>query len=341
VQAVLKSDSAFSASDIDVFACGSTLGNLLRFVRSSGKKFRFSAEVVGNTVFFIRKENDPQELIKDVKGYGHTFPEANTTWEKEVKGSESHQRLVQYNFGGLNCMLRFECDGYLKDSASKMGTTGVALHGNSNDDELLRSFDLASISNTLSSKNESLNIKPGGSAVPQNSIFDIKTRWAGKGEIDMSDILPVLWLKQIPNFIVAYHHNGSFEDIRVKDIRNDLQAWEEENKTAIERLAVLLHKIIDIAKSDNRGLLDVYCPSDRLEIRRQHGDGSYSLPQSLRAEWEGNLEEDASVPDSAKAFKEVISYDGYSYESDDEDEDEAKDFTACAAECGYCGRCSY
>jgi hypothetical protein len=280
-------------------------------------------------------------LINDIKGFGHTFPEANTTWEKEVKGSESHQRLVRYEFGGLSCLLRFECDGYLQDSASNNSTSKLASYENSNEDELLRSFDLASISNTISSKDDYLNIKPGGSVVSQNSIFDIKTRWSGKGQIDMSDILPVLWLKQIPNFIVAYHHNGVFEDIQVKNMRNDLQVWEEENKAAIIQLATLLHKITDIAKSDKRGLLEVYCPSDRLEIRRQHGDGSYSLPQSLRAEWEGNSEEDASVPDSTKPFKEITSYGGYTFESDDEDEDEKKDFTACDEECGYCGHCSY
>ena len=50
------------------------MGNLLRFVRSIDKPFRFSVEVVDSTVFFVRKENQPDELIDGVRGYGHTFP---------------------------------------------------------------------------------------------------------------------------------------------------------------------------------------------------------------------------------------------------------------------------
>lgn len=47
------------------------------------------------------------------RGYGHTFPEANTTWEADVKGSASHQRLIRYNVAGLDMVVRFEADGYI------------------------------------------------------------------------------------------------------------------------------------------------------------------------------------------------------------------------------------
>jgi hypothetical protein len=85
----------FPTADIDIVACGSTLGNLLRFARGQDKSFRFAVETISNTVFFIRKENDPREVIPDVRGYGHSFPEANTTWENDVKGSETHQRIIR------------------------------------------------------------------------------------------------------------------------------------------------------------------------------------------------------------------------------------------------------
>jgi len=92
---------------VDVVGCGSTLGNLLRFAGSSSlsKPFRFDVDVVGDAVLFIRKEKSPTELIQDLQGYGHTFPEAYTTWDLEVKNSCSHQRVVQYDFGGLNFLV--------------------------------------------------------------------------------------------------------------------------------------------------------------------------------------------------------------------------------------------
>src|SRR5437764_7357210 len=97
------------------------MGNLLRFVRKIDKPFRFHVEVVGNTVFFIRREISPTELIPNVRGYGHTFPEAYTTWETDARGSESHQRIVMYTFGGLKCLVRFESDGYLRDLVPSNG----------------------------------------------------------------------------------------------------------------------------------------------------------------------------------------------------------------------------
>ena len=102
-------------SAVDIFGCGSTFGNLLRFVRGENKSFRMIVEVVQNMVLLIRRENSPREVMQDVRGYGHTMPEAYTTWRRDVKGSESHQRIIRYKFAGLDCLVRFEADGYLPD----------------------------------------------------------------------------------------------------------------------------------------------------------------------------------------------------------------------------------
>jgi hypothetical protein len=135
-----------------------------------------------------------------------------------------------------------------------------------------------------------ISIRNAGTAVPQSSIFELKTRSGRyKKEIDMTDLLPLLFFKQVPNFVVAYHDGrGRFhpDDIHVRSLGRDLQEWERDNKDALERLAVLLHRIIEIAKEDERGLLEVYRQSvDRLEIRQQHGEGAHALPLSLREEW--------------------------------------------------------
>jgi DNA-directed RNA polymerase subunit H (RpoH/RPB5) len=37
--------------------------------------FRMIVELVGQTVFLVRRENSPTERIPNVRGYGHTFPE--------------------------------------------------------------------------------------------------------------------------------------------------------------------------------------------------------------------------------------------------------------------------
>ncbi|KAL2173463.1 uncharacterized protein P884DRAFT_318039 [Thermothelomyces heterothallicus CBS 202.75] len=123
VVAGLDADPALPL-DLDIFACKSTLGSLLSFVRGEDKEFRMLAYKVRHTLFLVRRENSPTELIPDVRGYGHTFPEANTTWEADVKGSASHQRLIRYVFGGLRLAVRFEADGYIKRSSGRGGRGG-------------------------------------------------------------------------------------------------------------------------------------------------------------------------------------------------------------------------
>jgi hypothetical protein len=74
VQAVLETKTNFPTEEVDIVACGSTLGNLLRFVRGQDRPFRFTMETIGTSVFFIRRENDPMEIMEGVRGFGHSFP---------------------------------------------------------------------------------------------------------------------------------------------------------------------------------------------------------------------------------------------------------------------------
>jgi hypothetical protein len=335
----------FPTAEMDIVACGSTIGNLLRFVRGQDKPFRFDVQTIGNTVFFIRKENDPRETIPDVRGYGHSFPEENTTWENDVKGSDTHQRIVQYNFGGFTCLIRFEVDGYIKDKLTEADAR-VSKTDSVVDDDLLSAFGKATVTQLTPQlpKTDGVKVERSGSEVPQHAIFDLKTRSGKyKKEIDMSDIYPQLWIKQIPNFIVAYHDGaGLFRDVRLQDVRKDVEIWENENIEAIQRLAVLLEKIVAFAR-DDKGLLEVYSPrQDCLELRKQHGEGAHALPRELRDEWSRGSAGDLYLSDSDEGGlalgDEYDSDNGWSYELDGEE----PDYTACSAEdCGYCGKCTY
>jgi hypothetical protein len=351
VHAIVETNPEFDAASTDLFACGSTLGNLLRFTRGIDKAFRFNVEVIGETVFFIRKENDPREFIKNIRGFGHTFPEAYTTWEHSVKGSETHQRIIGYEFGGLNCLVRFESDGYLREAPADNDTAPAKTAVNQ--DDLFQAFQSAAISQpatTTISKPDALKIKHGGSAVPQQSIFDLKTRSGRhKRDIDMSDIHPALWIKQISNFIVAYHDGGGlFEDIRVQNVKNDVQAWAEDNKDGIRRFATLLDKIVDIARSNSSRLLEVYCTGmNRLEIRIQYEDGVHALPADLADHWEkpkvGVVSTQSDTSDELEHSGGGICIDHrYDLDTDSDNSSFEPDYTACSAhDCGYCGKCTY
>jgi hypothetical protein len=344
VQAIMASGSQ-TPTKAHVFACGSTLGNLLRFVRGGDKAFRFNVEVIGDTVFFIRKENDPRELIEGVRGFGHSFPNAYTTWPEDVKGSDTHQRIVQYDLGGVHCLVRFECDGFFDDTARASVPRSNEMSPPSTD-TLAEALSSTTISTSWSSSTGPLSIKQAGTPIDQASIFDLKTRSGRHGKsIRMDDITPQLWLKQIPNFIVAYHNGfGLFEDIQIQDVRGLISDFEKDNIDAIRRLVVLLNKIIAVATADKERLLEVYFSGDRvLEIRSQYGADVHALPETLRERWAeqakhgglGLKDEDADRGTSGLSSPDEFG-DAFG------DSDEEKDFTACSAEdCGYCGRCTY
>ena len=212
-----------------------------------------------------------------------------TTWEKEVKGSESHQRVIQYFFGGLKCLVRFECDGYLEDLTTSKKKASDRLDTRSDHEDIVGALEAVSVSQRPSATGN-LTLKVGGSEVPQESVFDLKTRSGRHGkQINMEDQLPPLWVRQVPNFVVAYHDGaGLFEKdkIQILNVREDIQGWEKRNTAALKRMVALIRKIVDFAKCNDEHRIDVYCPSvDRLEIRKQMKGAPYALPPLLRTRW--------------------------------------------------------
>ncbi|KAG5957243.1 hypothetical protein E4U58_006227, partial [Claviceps cyperi] len=54
------------AVTLDLLGCGSTLGNLLRFVQGKSLNFRIIDEVVGPVVHLVRRQKSPLETIPEL-----------------------------------------------------------------------------------------------------------------------------------------------------------------------------------------------------------------------------------------------------------------------------------
>lgn len=294
-------------SSFDVVGCGSTLGNLLRFCGGIDKDFRLDIDRVGDTVFFIRKESSPTALIPDVYGYGHSFPEAHTMWEPVVKGSASHQRIIQYDFGGLKFLVRSESDGYLKQAArldaqpndAETAHTSKVLpesreklakaqeEGEADNYALLEALG---VTRGPSSTVRPLHIEMRGRRIPQKAIFDLKTRAKETlRPIDMDEVYPRLWVNQTPYFIFAEHFRGSFEpqDIQPVIISDGILKWEKDREELLKHYQATVMKIIAVTRRSATGKLQaIRRGSGPLEIReRVAGDDANVLPQDLRNKW--------------------------------------------------------
>lgn len=227
---------------VDVVGCGSTIGNLLRFAASQSqtKPFRFDVDVVGNTVLFARRERSSTELITGLQGYGHTFPEAYTTWDSDVRNSCSHQRIVHYEFGGLQFLVRSETDGYVKVGKSTAPNSTAQVN-------LEEALNTVSLTSNIVGTGQKLDIRFQGTKIPQDLIFDLKTRASYK-HFDMEEILPRLWVNQTSKFLIAYHQFGLFDNPKVEDVRGQVRAWESRNSKLLAKFHAVIKRIVEVVR---------------------------------------------------------------------------------------------
>ncbi|KAK8057102.1 hypothetical protein PG996_011039 [Apiospora saccharicola] len=344
VAALSEAPDQCSTVDVDLVACSSTMGNLLRFLRGEQKPFRILVEEIGDTMFFIRREKSPTEKIPDVRGFGHTFPEHYTTWDESVKKSTSHQRILSYSFGGMRCFVRFEADGYLPAGDAGDNSSAKAKEP-ANLDDLLSSLESATVDTgeTVTSTG-GLKVKLAGAKVDQSHIFDLKTRSFRRkiNQDTLSDEMPRLWVSQIPHFVLAYHTNGVFEDIRVQDVRAEVAAWETQQLPVLAQLAALLHHIQDLVRQNPAHKLELCHTADKpgtLQVRQQLSDAGDALSGEVKTRWlsaAGAADIFGEKAGGSSADSDTDSDSGISFGANDGEED----FTACSDACGYCGHCA-
>lgn len=310
-------------------------------------------EVVGSTVFFVRRENSPTQTIQNIYGFGHAFPEAYTTWPADVKGSESHQRLIRYLFAGMECVMRFEADGYLpgvltpteskpQHIKSEKAEKGMKVNAEQELTSALNNANLGTRGMDFTGS-KTLKVHTGGNHIPHASIFDLKTRTIRKKDQDiLGKELPRLWMAQIPNFVLAFHRGGMFnlDEVQIRNVQDEVADWEADNKDSLHRLAILVKLLVAFARTrpDSRFELIHEEGKRALELREVTDDVNRVLPHTLGSLWAKGRSDSHSGGDISSLGQDYSDGPGY-LESDSESE---RDYTACdPANCGHCGHCRY
>ena len=352
-RAIYEVHPEIDLEDVDVVICRNTMAKLFDFVTMNSKNFEIDVEIIGDKAVFIRKERKATEFIDGFRGFGHTFPEEYTRWGSEVKGSSSHHRVAEYEFAGLQYLLRFESDGYLVEKAASVQKAPPARQGGKADlidtTTLLSSGNIMTIGERRPTTGHGHVIRTGGSEVDQAAVVEIKTRAVHK-VLDMDIVLPRLWISQTPNLIAAYHKGGRFNDVQILDVRKDIGGWEEQNLVNLRKLDTVIRRIIDTV----RNTITMKCrvrrsDSGKLEIWELDISHQNALPDDLCLK----LREDKGLEDEndgwkhigqgnpARDFREDNDFEG-DQDYDDRHDESDKDFTACSSEdCGNCGHCDY
>jgi hypothetical protein len=278
----------FDPTTVDIVACGSTLGNLLRFALGKPEPFSLVAHAVGKTAFLIRREHDPQQLIQGIHGFGHSFVEANTTWNHDTISSSSHQRLISYFLGQHRVILRFEVDSYItseSDGIDRDEDGGVNITAGAIED------DMAALWKVKRSKIGSgpVEILRRGMSVPLASAIDIKTRSSRKKKEDIvAEQLPRLWIRQIEHLVLAFHDKGVFQPATAENVSEAIVDWEQRNEVAIARLINVIDLIKRKVETVEHAKLEIRCDGKLLSFHKlsaaQVGKWS-SIPESLSKQW--------------------------------------------------------
>lgn len=314
VRSVFLLNQAFDTSNVDIFSCGKIFYSLLSFASHQERTFRFGVERIGETLFLVRKTNTPQELLYNVRGYGHTFSEACTVWEPEVKGSASHQRIISYDFAGLQCMIRTQCDGYFSDKSPAIDLTSDIENTAAGTVDFKRCPSLAINLSALTvsalikadqpaHQSAKLTLEKAGHPIHQHAIFDLKTRnKSRKHDFNMSELTARLWTNQTRNFIIGWHTRGIFDQIEIKDVRHKIADWELAHRKALGRFRSLLKDLIEFSQGENQS---------RFEVRRiGRGDleiwseveGWSALPTELKARWSSTLADHAMRQEDSRSI---------------------------------------
>lgn len=130
-------------------------------------------------------------------------------------------------------------------------------------------------------------VEAGGEAVPQSAVFDLKTRNVQREYADvLQSQLPRLWVAQVPNFVVAFHKTGVFQEVRVEDIRDEVKQWEEKSKSDLDRFLALLKRLIAFAHAQPDGRFEVVFRGaegdGELELREVGGEFGCCISESMK-----------------------------------------------------------
>ncbi|KAF8474061.1 hypothetical protein BDZ91DRAFT_691221 [Kalaharituber pfeilii] len=280
LQALLVTQPSFDFNKIHIICDRNNLRNLFDFVCGKADDFEIAVEMVNNTALFTRLDRTVTEVINptiDFRGFGHEFEKAFTKFPGVVNGSTGHHRIVQYSFGGLELVVRFEADAAVPANTGSVGS-------------------LLGVRGTPTATNSSaqqcstrIAIRKAGELIPQEHIIEIKTRAAHR-PVGVEKCMPQLWFSDTRHLYVGLHQGGAFTRI-IKHTVDDaiISAWERKYQHELGKLVDLLAQILEKAKG-NKERMKIRCVNGTLKLEnwnKRHASGLplERLPEDLKAKW--------------------------------------------------------
>ncbi len=256
-----------SMLDFDLVTDRNCLRKLLRFVsgQDPDKPFRIDIQMQGSVMFLCRWETDLKMVILGHQnfGFGHGFEKATTTFDKDLRDSSGHHRVVKYNLGGIRCLVRYEADACIGGKESDKGGFEKAQpddKAKTNDEkpasdeaDLLDALQSLTVAPTTKG---TVRVMRSGRVVSPSDILEIKTRAAHRRlqRRDLDEfIMPQLWFAQTLNLVVGYHQQGRFGEVqKFLAMKPELDRWEKRHQPELKKLVGLVRRLSELARAAGR-----------------------------------------------------------------------------------------
>ncbi|RYP33430.1 hypothetical protein DL766_003461 [Monosporascus sp. MC13-8B] len=238
-------------NDVDLVCNRNSLRKLLDIATGRRRDpFVMHLHMVEKTLFITRKEKNARTMVSGSRnsGYGYNFEKACTEADGDVVGSSSHHRVVKYNMGGLNCVVRFEVDAYYEGNEE-----GVCAHDFDHEgDALAKRFDLLTIkeidsdSTKSTTSNTSTNVVRKGAVLSSSQMAEIKTKKGLGGTVYFKSYLPQLWFGRTPYLFIGRNTDGIFHKIVKMHAGSKFTEWEKENQEGLRKLVGILNELREV-----------------------------------------------------------------------------------------------
>lgn len=244
--------------------------------------FRVNLHLVNDTLIIERCMRSPTKCEPHSGGstFGISFEKAATQLPRGLEDSSSHHRVIQYDFGGLKCAVRYEVDASYDypESVAEAGEQPSELAAH---EEEMESLTAASFSMTLT---ETGTIHRGA-GTDQASVAWLRII-KGHRSKPRPSWLPWLWLGRLRYLVIGHHDNGTFDRLHVHDMREQLGDWERNdvNQQALKKMVLLLSRLRGILRANKtKTCLVIYEKSVKPPVFqiRASDSGKEPLPASV------------------------------------------------------------
>ncbi|RYP38741.1 hypothetical protein DL767_002481 [Monosporascus sp. MG133] len=278
-------------NDVDLVCNRNSLRKLLDI--AMGRRvypFVMHLHMVETTLFITRKEKSNRMMVlgSTNSGYGHNFEKACTEADGDVVGSTSHHRVVKYNMGGLNCVLRFEVDAYYDGDEE-----GVCAHDFDHEDNALAErLDLLTLKEVDShftkgtTSNTSINAVRKGTVLSSSQMAEIKTQKGQGRTARLRDYLPQLWFGRTPYLFIGRNTNGIFHEIVKMHAGSKFTEWEKENQEGLRKLVGILKELKEVvSKVESSAAVLMYEKKDEPMKILEMKNPTSVLPEEIRRKY--------------------------------------------------------